>query len=58
MLERGKTDPRLIARKLGYSGGALTAGIEKVKEIMVELGYAPAEPDPEIDNFLKKIKVK
>ena len=32
MLERGITDPRVIARKLGYAGAALTAGIERVNE--------------------------
>lgn len=37
--DRGVTDPRVIALKLGYSGAALTAGIERVKEELVALGY-------------------
>lgn len=32
LFDRGVTDPKLIARKLGYSGGATTAGIERVRE--------------------------
>ena len=36
--ERGITDPRAIAKKLGYSGGAVTAGIERVHEGLKRLG--------------------
>jgi hypothetical protein len=39
--ERGVTDPKVIARKLGYSGAALTAGIERVKEGLKALGITP-----------------
>lgn len=34
MIARGITDPREIAKKLGYTGGAMVAGIERVKEGM------------------------
>jgi len=30
--ERGVTDLKVIARKIGYSGASLTPGIERVKE--------------------------
>ena len=36
--ERGLTDPRVIAQKLGYSGNALTAGVEKVNEALKNMG--------------------
>lgn len=32
MVERGIGDAKVIARKIGYSGDSLTAGIERVKE--------------------------
>ncbi len=36
--ERGIRDPKVIAKKLGYSGNAITAGIERVKEGLKSLG--------------------
>lgn len=30
--KRGIEDPKIIAKKIGYSGDALTSGIERVKE--------------------------
>ena len=30
--ERGVRDPRIIAKKIGYTGNAITAGIERVNE--------------------------
>lgn len=36
--DRGITDPRVIAQKLGYSGNALTAGTEKVNEALKNMG--------------------
>jgi len=36
--DRGVCDPRVIAKKLGYSGNSLTAGIERVKEHLLEKG--------------------
>jgi DNA-binding CsgD family transcriptional regulator len=38
MWERGIRDPRIIAKKLGYSGNSVTAGIERVHEGLVALG--------------------
>jgi len=35
--ERGVTDPRVIARKLGYEGNAMTAGIERVNDAIKRL---------------------
>lgn len=32
MMTKGVTDPRTIAKKIGYGGGALAAGIERVNE--------------------------
>lgn len=37
MVERGIGDPKVIARKIGYSGDSLTAGIERVREGMERL---------------------
>lgn len=34
--DRGICDPRVIAKKLGYSGNSLTAGIERVKEHLIQ----------------------
>lgn len=48
LLERGITDPAVIARKLGYKGSALTAGIVRVKQIIEEV-----KPD-DVDRFLAK----
>lgn len=36
--ERGITDPKIIAQKLGYTGNAMTAGIERVEEAIKTLG--------------------
>lgn len=36
--ERGITDPRIIAQKLGYNGNAMTAGIERVNQALKTLG--------------------
>lgn len=36
--DRGVRDPRIIAKKIGYSGAALTAGIERVNEALILLG--------------------
>lgn len=30
--ERGVRDPKIIAKKLGFTGNAMTSGIERVKE--------------------------
>lgn len=30
--DRGVRDPRIIAKKIGYTGNSITAGIERVKE--------------------------
>jgi len=38
LFDRGITDPRLIAQKLGYKGNAMVAGIDKVNEALRELG--------------------
>jgi hypothetical protein len=38
MVERGYTDPKKIAQKLGYKGAALTSGIERVNEGINRLG--------------------
>lgn len=35
--QRGILDPKVIARKLGYSGNALTAGIERVRQAVARL---------------------
>ena len=35
--DRGIRDPRIIAKKLGHSGNALTAGIERVVESLKAL---------------------
>lgn len=32
--DKGIRDPKVIARKLGYTGGALVAGIERVREYL------------------------
>lgn len=37
LYERGVTDPKVIARKLGYTGNAITAGIERVHEAFQRL---------------------
>ena len=36
--ERGIRDYTIIARKLGYSGGSMVAGVERVKEGLISLG--------------------
>lgn len=36
-IKNGVGDPKIIARKIGYSGDSLTAGIERVKEGMERL---------------------
>lgn len=38
LFERGVTDPRTIAKKLGYNGEAVTAGIERVLQAFKNLG--------------------
>jgi len=35
---RGIRDPKVLARKLGYDGAALAAGIERVKDAIRRLG--------------------
>lgn len=35
--ERGIRDPKILARKIGYSGNATTAGIERVNEAIARL---------------------
>lgn len=57
LYERGYHNPALIAKKLGYKGSATTKGVEIVKDILDQLGYKPERPDPELDRFLKKIKI-
>ena len=37
--ERGVRDPAIIARKIGYTGNAITAGIERVKQALKALGF-------------------
>ena len=37
MLRRGIRDLKIIAQKLGYTGNALTSGIERVREAIVRL---------------------
>ena len=39
--ERGITDLKILARKLGYGGASTTAGIERVKEGLKRLGIEP-----------------
>lgn len=41
LYNRGITDPKVIARKIGYSGNSLTAGIERVHEAFGRLGIKP-----------------
>lgn len=41
--ERGVRDLSVIARKIGYNGGAITAGIERVKEGLKSLGIDPTK---------------
>lgn len=36
--DKGVTDPKVIAQKLGYKGNALTSGIEDVKEALKRVG--------------------
>lgn len=36
--QRGMRDPKLIARKLGFGGSALTAGIARVNDAIARLG--------------------
>lgn len=36
--ERGVRDPRIIAKKIGYTGNAITAGIQRVHEALKALG--------------------
>jgi hypothetical protein len=38
MWDKGIKDFRMIAKKLGYTGNALTAGIERVREGLKVLG--------------------
>lgn len=35
--ERGVRDPRIIAKKIGYTGNAITAGITRVNEALKAL---------------------
>lgn len=44
--DRGICDPRVIAKKLGYSGNSLTAGIERVKEHLIEAKLLQDEKSP------------
>lgn len=37
--DRGIRDFRIIAKKLGYTGNSITAGIERVKQGLVTIGY-------------------
>lgn len=55
LLDKGVTDPKVIAKKLGYKGNALTSGIERVREIMKGVGHEPTPKD--IDNFLRRNKI-
>lgn len=43
--KRGIRDLKVIARKLGYDGAALTSGIEKVKEVLTESGINYEQKD-------------
>lgn len=38
LLDRGVSDPRVIAQKLGFKGNSLTRGVEEVNKVMEELG--------------------
>ncbi len=40
LYERGIRDPKVIARKLGYSGNSITAGIERVNQAFRNLGIS------------------
>jgi hypothetical protein len=40
LIERGVTDPKTIARKLGYTGNATQAGIERVHHACKNLGIS------------------
>lgn len=44
--DRGVQDPRVIAKKLGFSGNALTAGIERVREYLIQEKYIQDEKSP------------
>ena len=37
LMDRGMTDPREIAKKLGYSGSRMAKGIEYAKEAMEKI---------------------
>lgn len=36
--ERGVRDPHIIAKKIGYTGNAVTAGIERVRDALHQEG--------------------
>lgn len=37
--DRGIRDPKVIARKIGYTGNAIVVGIERVHQALRNLGY-------------------
>lgn len=39
LMARGITDPRMLAHKLGYTGSATVAGIERVKEAIERIKH-------------------
>lgn len=48
--DRGVTDLATIARKLGYSGAAITAGIERVKEGLTACGIGYEDVHTHVKN--------
>lgn len=48
--ERGVRDPKIIAKKIGYGGSALTAGIERVHEGLQKLGLDKKDESVELPN--------
>lgn len=54
LFDKGMTDPRLIARKLGYEGGAMVAGIARVREDMQRLGLV----DKALPSYDKRSKIE
>lgn len=54
--EKGTRDLSVIARKIGYNGGANTAGVERVKEGLRSLGitFDQVEAHRQIDKILEQ----
>ena len=58
LIDRGVFDPKVIAKKLGYSGNSLTADIQRVQEGIARLKEANKVIHilAVIHNHLQKIK--